>query len=131
MSQRSDAWRDIHTIGNNGSRYNWTHETFALGKAETLKTATDGVDETEPGSFPREICRDVVVVHIVCNVLEDSVWLWPQRRLAESMRAHGSRSCKLWGKSNNCDWLKTKTRGNWSTEGAKAVSQHLLVEVES
>lgn len=56
------------TIRNDSALDNRPEKPCALLEAQTLEAAADGVDEAEPGSFERELGRDLRVVHVVRDV---------------------------------------------------------------
>ncbi len=71
-----------HTVRHDSPLDNWAELGRAVGEPQSLKPTPDGVDQAESRGLERELRLDLVVVHIVSNVLEDLVGLGPEGRFA-------------------------------------------------
>lgn len=58
-----------HTVRHDGPLNNWAELRRAVGEPQGLEPTPDGVDQAESRGLERELGLDLVVVHIVGNVL--------------------------------------------------------------
>ena len=63
-----------HTVWHGGSFHDRSKEFRALGEPQTLKTTSNGIDETEPGGLIRKLGGDFIVENVISDVLNDLVW---------------------------------------------------------
>jgi len=55
-------------------------ELCALWEPQSFESTSNGIDKAKSGSLEREIRIDLVVVHVVGNILENLVGFWSNGR---------------------------------------------------
>ena len=92
------------TVGDYGAFDDRAEQVPALRRnTQAFEATADGVDQTQTRGLPCEVRVDLVLVHVVCDVLEDLVGLWTDGRLSavsgHGADGEGAGGGRKWGRS--------------------------------
>jgi hypothetical protein len=72
----------VLTVGDYGALDDGAEQVLTLGETQAFETTTDGINQTETCGLPCKVRLDLVVVHVVRDVLDDLVGLGTDGRLS-------------------------------------------------